>query len=106
MTIESLKGIHTYIEEQMKAWKVPGVSVAVVKDQEIVMMEGYGYRNIAQSLPVTSETLFAIGSSTKAFTALAAGILAGEKILDLDTPVKEYLPDFKMFDAFATERIG
>ncbi|MBT2765555.1 serine hydrolase [Paenibacillus sp. ISL-20] len=104
MTMESLKGIHTYIEEQMKAWKVPGLSVAVVKDQEIVMMEGYGYRNIAQSLPVTSETLFAIGSSTKAFTALAAGILADEKILDLDTPVKEYLPDF-MFDAFATERI-
>ncbi|MGG3305828.1 serine hydrolase domain-containing protein [Paenibacillus lautus] len=55
---------------------------------------------------MTSETLFAIGSSTKAFTALAAGILAGEKILDLDTPVKEYLPDFKMFDAFATERIA
>ncbi|MGG3305829.1 hypothetical protein ABER23_00250 [Paenibacillus lautus] len=40
MTMESLKGIHTYIEEQMKAWKVPGLSVAVVKDQEIVMMEG------------------------------------------------------------------
>ncbi|MCT1402032.1 serine hydrolase [Paenibacillus sp. p3-SID867] len=105
MTMESLTGIHAYIEEQMKAWKVPGLSVAVVKNQEIVMMEGYGYRNIDKSLPVTSETLFAIGSSTKAFTALAAGILADEKILKLDTPVKEYLPDFKMFDPFATERI-
>ncbi|MEJ9218610.1 serine hydrolase [Paenibacillus glucanolyticus] len=103
--MESLNGIHTYIEEQMKAWKVPGLSVAVVKNHEIIMMEGYGHRNIDQGLPVTSETIFAIGSSTKAFTALAAGILADEGKLDLDKPVKEYFPTFKMFDAFATERI-
>ena len=104
MTMESLTGIHAYrgANEGLEgSWVVRSGG----QNQEIVMMEGYGYRNIDKSLPVTSETLFAIGSSTKAFTALAAGILADEKILKLDTPVKEYLPDFKMFDPFATERI-
>lgn len=105
MDLVSLEGMNTYIEEQMKAWKVPGLSVAVVKDQEIVMMEGYGYRNVDQNLPVTSDTIFAIGSSTKAFTALSAGIMADEGVLDLDAPVKKYLPGFKMFDQYATERI-
>lgn len=106
MEVESLLGLNRYIEEQMKAWKVPGLSIAVVKDGEVIMMEGYGHRDIDQRLPVTPNTLFAIGSTTKAFTALAAGILADEGTLDLDTPVKEYLPQFKMYDSFASERMS
>lgn len=105
MEVEALLGLNRYIEEQMKAWKVPGLSIAVVKDGEVIMMEGYGHRDIDQRLPVTPNTLFAIGSCSKAFTALAAGILADEGTLDLDTPVKEYLPHFKMHDELASERI-
>ena len=70
MTMESLTGIHAYrgANEGLEgSWVVRSGG----QNQEIVMMEGYGYRNIDKSLPVTSETLFAIGSSTKAFTALA-----------------------------------
>jgi len=84
---------------------VPGLAVAVIRDQEIIMAEGFGYRDVEAGLEVTPETIFAIGSTTKAFTAMAAGILADEGKLDLDTPVKNYLPQFKMFDSFATERV-
>lgn len=105
MAVESLMGLNSYINEQMKAWKVPGLSVVVVQDGEVIMMESYGHRNIAQDLPVTHDTVFAIGSSTKAFTALAAGILVDEAKIDLDTPVKEYLPQFKMYDDYVSQRI-
>ncbi|MCY9514385.1 serine hydrolase [Paenibacillus apiarius] len=103
--LKALEGFSSYIEQQMDRWKVPGLAVAVIKDQEIVMAEGYGFRNAEAGLKVTPETMFAIGSCTKAFTALAAGQLADEGKLDLDAPVKTYLPHFKMHDAVATERI-
>ncbi|WP_026011176.1 serine hydrolase [Paenibacillus sp. OSY-SE] len=103
--LQALEGFSTYIEQQMDKWKVPGLAVAVIKDQEIVMAEGFGFRNVEAGLKVTPETMFAIGSCTKAFTALAAGQLADEGKLDLDASVKTYLPQFKMHDAVATERI-
>jgi len=104
-TNQALQGIRPFIEEQMKIWNVPGLAVAVVKDQEIIIAEGFGYRDVEARLEVTPETLFAIGSSTKAFAATTAGILADEGKLDIDTPVKHYLPNFKMVDSFTTERV-
>lgn len=101
----TLEDFNTYMEQQMNIWKVPGAAVAIIKDQEIIMADGYGYRNTEAGLKATPDTLFAIGSCTKAFTALAAGQLVDEGKLDLDAPVKTYMPHFKMYDAFATERI-
>ncbi|OPA77395.1 penicillin-binding protein [Paenibacillus selenitireducens] len=103
--MKSLQNIHSFIEQQMNVWKVPGLAVVVIKDQEVIMAEGFGYRDVEEGLRVTPETLFAIGSSTKAFTAMSAGILVDEGKLEWDTPVRTYLPNFKMHDAFATERI-
>ncbi|WP_152396929.1 serine hydrolase [Paenibacillus guangzhouensis] len=102
---QALQGIRPFIEEQMKIWNVPGLAVAVIRDQEIIMAEGFGYRDVEAGLEVTPETLFAIGSTTKAFTATTAGILVDEGKIDLDMPVKSYLPHFKMYDSLATERV-
>ncbi|WP_018759258.1 serine hydrolase [Paenibacillus terrigena] len=102
---QALQGIRPFIEQQMKLWNVPGLAVAVIKDQEIIMTEGFGYRDVEAGLEVKPETLFAIGSTTKAFTAVAAGILVDEGKIDLDVPVKQYLPHFKMYDSLATERV-
>ena len=102
---EKLQSIRTFIDSTMSQWHVAGLSVAVVKDNEILMTEGFGYRDIEKKLPVTSQTLFAIGSSSKAFTAFSVGLLVDEGIINWDTPIIEYMPDFMMYDDFATREM-
>ncbi len=102
---EKLQAIRTFIDSTMSQWHVAGLSVAVVKDNEILMTEGFGYRDFENELPVSSQTLFAIGSSSKAFTAFSVGLLVDEGIIDWDTPIKEYMPDFKMYNDFATQEM-
>ncbi len=97
----ALEGFDAWIEAQMEGWKVPGVAVAVVRGGEVAHLGGYGYRSLADSLPVTPETLFAIGSSTKAFTTALLGTLVDEGRLGWDDPVRRHLPGFSMADSAA-----
>ena len=85
----------------MKSWGVPGLAVAIVKDGKVVLAKGYGLRNVQANLPVTADTLFAIGSSTKAFTTMSMGILVEEGKLAWDEPVTKYLPTFELKDKVA-----
>ncbi|MCU0224601.1 MAG: serine hydrolase [Acidobacteria bacterium] len=100
---ELLAGFDAFVEAQMKEWKVPGVAVAIVKDGRVVLERGYGQRDTKAGLPVDANTLFAIGSSTKAFTALGLAILVDEGKLEWDKPVVNYLPDFQLQDETATK---
>ncbi|WP_054950681.1 serine hydrolase [Numidum massiliense] len=100
-----LKGLSKLVAEKLEEWNVPGAAVAVVKDDEVVMAEGFGYRDVDQRLEVTPETVFAIGSVTKSFTTAAMGVLVDEGKLDWDEPVRDYLPGFKLHDPVATERL-
>ncbi|MFE6075379.1 serine hydrolase [Paenibacillus sp. NPDC057886] len=100
-----LNGLDDFVEEQLQRWKGVGVSVAVIHKNEVILQKGYGYRDLESKLEVTPHTLFAIGSSTKAFTASTAALLVDQDILKWDTPVRTYLKDFKMFDPVATERL-
>jgi len=100
-----LKGLDKFITERMEEWKVPGLAISVIQDGRLVYSEGFGFRDIDKNLPVTPQTLFAIGSCTKAFTAVTMGILVDEGQLEWDKPLKEYLPTFKLKDSFATERM-
>ncbi|UCF20553.1 MAG: serine hydrolase [Gemmatimonadota bacterium] len=84
---------------------LPGLAIAVVKDGEVILSKGYGYRDLDGQLPVTSSTLFAIGSITKSFTVTVLGMLADEGKLDWDVPVRTYLPDFRLQDDVAGERM-
>ena len=99
-----LQGLDDLADRAMKEWKVPGVAIAVVQDGKVVYAKGYGYRDLENKLPVTTETQFAIGSITKSFTALAFAILKDEGKVDWDQPVREYLPEFQMNDPVASER--
>ncbi len=96
-----LNDLDAFISEVMKEWKVPGLAIAVIKDGQLVLSKGYGFRDVDQKLPVTPRTLFAIGSITKSFTVTALGILADEGKLDWDEPVLTYLPDFRLKDEVA-----
>ncbi|UCC38745.1 MAG: serine hydrolase [Candidatus Aminicenantes bacterium] len=102
----NLKDFSAYVERTMKEWKVPGLAIAIVKDGKVIFAEGFGFRDVKKGLKVTPQTLFAIGSSSKAFTATTMGILVDEGKLDWDKPVSEYLPTFKLKDLFASERMS
>jgi CubicO group peptidase (beta-lactamase class C family) len=101
----ALDGFDALVDAALKDWKVPGAAVAIVKDGEVVLSRGYGVRDRKRNLPVTEHTLFAIGSATKAFTVMGLGMLVDDGKLAWDTPVKTYLPTFKLEDPFATDRM-
>ncbi len=99
------KDFAAFVQRTLAEWKVPGASVAVVKGGKVILAEGYGLRDIGNGLPVTPRTIFAIGSSSKAFTATAVGIMVDDGKLDWDKRVRAYLPTFALQDDFATERM-
>ena len=76
--------------------QIPGVAVGVVERGHLVFARGFGYRDVDRHLPVTPDTLFALGSCSKAFTATAIALLADEGRIALDAPVRTYLPDFSL----------
>ena len=78
----------------------------VVRDGEVLLNEGFGVRDIEAELPVSTQTLFPIGSSTKTFTAAALVALAREHSIDLDAPIRTYRPGFAMRDPEATELLS
>ena len=94
-----------FARAEIEKWKVPGVAVGMVLDGELVFAEGFGYRNLEKKLPVDSDTLFAIGSCTKAFTATAVGILVDRGQLSWQDRVVHHLPDFRLKDDLATLRM-
>ena len=102
---DRLAGLDTTVTQVMDDWSVPGLALGIVTDSSVVWTRGFGDRNVEADAPVTDRTLFAIGSTTKAFTAAGLGLLHDEGRLDWSTPVREYLPRFKMHDAFATDEM-
>jgi CubicO group peptidase (beta-lactamase class C family) len=84
------------LEQQRQTLHVPGMAIAVVKDDEVVLTHGFGIASVEEETPVTPETIFAIGSSTKAFTSTLVGMLVDEGKMDWDDPVTEYLSYFQM----------
>ncbi len=100
-----LGDIGSLIRLEMQKAKLPGLSIAVVQRGKMVCAEGFGLRDVQRNLPVTSKTIFAIGSTSKSFTALAMGILNDEGKMDWDKPVRNYLPEFEMRDPVASERM-
>jgi CubicO group peptidase (beta-lactamase class C family) len=101
----ALEGFDAFVDAALATWNVPGIAVAIVKDGEVVLAKGYGLRDVSKKLPVTADTLFAIGSATKAFTVMSLGVLVDDGKLDWDTPVKDYLPTFTLVDEFASARM-
>ncbi len=89
----------------MKAFEIPGLALAIVKDGKVVYAKGYGVRRIDDPAPVTTKTLFGIASNTKAFTAAAVGILVDEGKVEWDGPVTRYLPDFRVADPYVSSQL-
>ena len=103
---KALEGFDPVALDSMKKFSVPGMAIAVVKGKEVVYSKGFGYRDVEKQEAVTADTLFAIGSSTKAFTTFVLGTLVDEGKIEWDKPVRNYIPWFKLYDPFASERIA
>jgi CubicO group peptidase (beta-lactamase class C family) len=97
-------GFDEFVAATMKQWNVPGLAIAVIRDGKVLLAKGYGTRDIESGAPVTPSTLFAIGSISKSFTVTALGMLVDEGKLDWDKPLRNYLPDFQLYDPVASER--
>ncbi len=93
------------INASMKEWKVPGAAVAIVQGQSAVYMKGFGVREMGKNEPVTSDTLFDIGSCTKAFTSAAIAMLVDDGKMQWDGKVNAYVPFFHLRDPFADESV-
>ncbi|CAN5570143.1 serine hydrolase [soil metagenome] len=100
-----LEGMEKYIQKALTDFNVPGVGISIVQKGKVVYSGGFGYRDVSKKLPVTENTIFAIGSCTKAFTSTAIGMLVDKGMLEFDTPVITYIPDFKLFDDYATRNV-
>ncbi len=100
-----LQGLDDFVHTVMQDWRVPGLALSVIKDNAVIYEQGFGQRDKERGLPVTSQTLFPIASCTKAFTTAAMGILADQGKLDWDTPVRGYIPSFKLYDPVASEHV-
>ena len=101
-----LRELDARFRRMMSDWECPGMAVAVVKDDSVIFAKGYGVRELGRPELVDDNTLFAVGSQTKAFTAAALAILVDEGKLKWDDPVVKYLPQFELSDPELTRRLS
>ena len=102
---KALDTIPAFITQAMADWHIPGLAIAVVQNGELNLLHGFGWRDKEAGLPVTTDTLFPICSLTKSFTASGLAVLADAGRLDWDRPVRDYVPELRLHDRAATERV-
>lgn len=101
----SLEEFESYVANAVEEWGIPGLAISIVKDDEVVLQEGFGVCRVAGRERVNAATRFAIGSTTKAFTAASIGMLVDEKKLNWDDLVIEHLPWFQLADPHVTREL-
>ena len=93
-----LQGFDSYMTQVMNDWNVPGLGVGIVVKDKLVWAKGYGYRDYGKKIPYTPTTTQPIASNTKLFTSVAAGMLADEGKVDLDKPIRQYVPSIQFYN--------
>src|ERR1700680_394333 len=97
--------LDAYVARAMKTFDVPGLCGAVVKDGKTLLAKGYGVRKLGDATPVDADTLFGIGSNTKAFTTAPLASLVGAGKISWDDPVYQHLPGFQMYDPYVSHEM-
>ena len=100
-----LEGFDAYVQDAMRDWRVPGMAIAIVKDDSVVYARGFGVRAVGAGDRVDEHTSFAIASTTKAFTATALAMLVDEGKVRWDDPVSVHLPGFRLYDPALTGQV-
>jgi CubicO group peptidase (beta-lactamase class C family) len=102
---EPYPGLDAYIAKSLQTLKVPGAAVAIVRNDSIIYAKGFGVLALGSTAPVTDQTLFEIGSSTKAFTATLVAMMVSDNKMRYDDLMSQYLPDFRLFDPAASAQV-
>ncbi|MFA5550728.1 MAG: serine hydrolase [Trueperaceae bacterium] len=100
-----LAGFGDYIGAAMPTWDCPGAAVAVLRGAEVVHQSVHGVRDLQDHAPLTADTRFPLASVTKSFAAMSLALLVDDGKLSWDTPVREYMPEFVLKDAYATQHV-
>ncbi|MFT6030391.1 MAG: CubicO group peptidase (beta-lactamase class C family) [Oleiphilaceae bacterium] len=93
-----LSGLRKELELQLEINKIPGLSIGIVKNGEVVYLGGFGYQNIEEKIPVTKDTIFSISSVSKPITSILAGIKVDDGAIDWDDLITNYLPDYQFIN--------
>ncbi|KMQ67638.1 beta-lactamase [Chryseobacterium sp. FH2] len=93
------------IQNTLKTFDVPGISVGIVKNGKIIYSKGFGVRSLTSKQPMDDNTLVGIASNSKGFTCTALAILADEGKLNWDDNVSKYIPEFQMYDPYVSQNI-
>jgi len=102
---EPFPGLDAYVTQGLATWHVPGISIAIVRNDSVVYTKGYGVRVTGATAPVDDHTLFEIGSSSKAFTATLVAMLVGDGKMRWDAHLSDYLPGFRLYDPYASAEL-
>lgn len=102
---QSVEQFRTAAQEALEAFEVPGFSVGIIKDGKVVLAEGFGTRTAGKEETVDEHTLFAIASNTKAFVSTSIVKLHEEGKLDINKPVRDYLPYFQLYDEYVSSHM-
>jgi CubicO group peptidase (beta-lactamase class C family) len=97
--------LDSYIQQGIKDWNIPGLAIAIVKDGKVVVMKGYGVRDLETKQPVDENTLFMIASNSKLFTGTALAQLDYDKKLSLNDKIIKYFPDYRLYDSCTTQLV-
>jgi CubicO group peptidase (beta-lactamase class C family) len=101
-----LGGLEDYVNKARAEWDVPGIAIAVVKDDKIVFAKGFGVRKLGEAAPVDEKTIFAIGSASKAFTTASIAMLVDDGKVKWDDPVTKHLKGFELYDPYVTREMA
>ncbi len=104
-TDKRLAGLDTFVNKVLKDWHAPGVGIAIIEKNKVVYVGGFGFSDYENKTPVSANTLFAIGSCTKAFTGALLGKLQADGKLDFDEKVTTYLPDLRFYNDELTKNV-
>jgi CubicO group peptidase (beta-lactamase class C family) len=103
--IEEELHLDEFLPPLLEPWKTPGIGVVILKDNNIIYAEGFGYRDIKNHFEMTANTIHPIASCTKSFTSTAIAMLVDEGKLEWDTPVQKFIPKFSLNDPFIANRV-
>jgi CubicO group peptidase (beta-lactamase class C family) len=99
------KAVDELLRDALKSWDVPGVAVAIVRDDRVIYLKGHGVRDLGSRAPMTPDTVVPLASCTKAFTTTAMAMLVDEGKMDWDDPVRKHIPFFRLSDPLADANV-
>ncbi|MDX2040660.1 MAG: serine hydrolase [Acidobacteriota bacterium] len=99
-------GIDAAMNDTVKFWQTPGAAIVVVKDDQVIFIKGYGVRDVKTKEAVTPDTVFAIGSTTKAFVTGAMAMLVDDGKMNWDDPVRKHVSYFRLSDPLANDNVA